>query len=215
MFDRIAPTYDRLNRVLSARSDLRWRRHALAQIPADAVDVLDLCAGTLDFTATLARRDGIRVVACDFSPGMLAAGRPKAPGARLLAADAHSLPLASNSFDAVTCGFGVRNLEDLDAGLLEILRVLRPGGVLVVLDLFRPVGLASRIFHRIYARVVLPLVGGWLSGDRKAYRYLAESMTRFEPRRDFERRLASLGFRVVRGRDLSLGIASWVCAVRG
>lgn len=217
MFERIAPTYDLLNRVMSAGIDRRWRARAIAQLAsAPPGPLLDLCAGTMDLTAMLDRlRPGERVVAVDFSPAMLEAGRRKAPRAETVVADAAALPFADGEFAAVVCGFGMRNLPDPRAGAREVLRVLRPGGVFVTLELFRPVRAATRAFHHAYARVVLPAVGGWLSGDRGAYEYLARSMAGFLTRGQYERTLGELGFEAVHGFDLTLGVASIVRAVKG
>jgi ubiquinone/menaquinone biosynthesis methyltransferase len=214
MFERIAPTYDTINRVMSAGIDARWRARAIAQMAgAPPGPVLDLCAGTMDLTAMVVRaRPGARVVAVDFSPAMLEAGRSKAPGAEILVADATSMPFDDSEFAAVLCGFGMRNLADVRAGMREVRRVLRTGGVFVTLELFRPERLVTRAFHRAYARLVLPTVGGWLSGDRGAYDYLARSMAGFLSREEYEDALRDAGFYKVRGFDLTLGVASIVRA---
>jgi ubiquinone/menaquinone biosynthesis methyltransferase len=214
MFDRIAPTYDLLNRVLSAGSDRRWRARAVAEAArAPLGPLLDLCAGTLDLTAMLARaRPMDRVVAVDFAPVMLEAGRHKAPRAEVIVADAAALPFEDRSFAAVVCGFGVRNLADPPAVAREVRRVLRPGGVFVTLELFRPTRAATRVFHGAYARLVLPAIGGWLSGDRGAYEYLARSMAGFLSRDEYERLLEAVGFARISGSDLTMGVASIVRA---
>jgi ubiquinone/menaquinone biosynthesis methyltransferase len=212
MFDRIAPTYDAINRLMSAGTDGRWRARAVAQIAAaPRGPVLDLCAGTMDLTALVASaRPGERVVALDFSPAMLEAGRDKVRGAEIVVGDATALPFEAGEFAAVVCGFGMRNLGDVTAGVREAFRVLRPGGVFVTLELFRPMRLATRAFHRTYARLVLPALGGLLSGDRGAYRYLARSMNGFLTREEYEASLRDAGFAAVRGVDLTLGVASIV-----
>jgi ubiquinone/menaquinone biosynthesis methyltransferase len=212
MFDRIAPTYDVLNRVLSAGIDERWRAQAVEELgSAPSGAVLDLCAGTLDLSARIERaRPDDRVVAADFSAAMLEAGRSKAPRTELIVADAMSLPFRDGEFAAVLCGFGMRNLADLARGAREVRRVLRPGGVFVTLELFRPTRLATRAFHRAYASVVLPALGGWVSGDPGAYRYLARSMAGFLTREQYEAELGKVGFTRVVGRDLTLGVASIV-----
>jgi ubiquinone/menaquinone biosynthesis methyltransferase len=214
MFDRIAPTYDLLNRVMSAGSDRGWRARAVAEaVRAPLGPLLDLCAGTLDLTAMLARaRPMDRVVAVDFAPAMLEAGRHKAPRAEVIVADAAALPFEDRSFAAVVCGFGVRNLADPQAVAREVRRVLRPGGVFVTLELFRPTRAATRVFHGAYARLVLPAVGGWLSGDRGAYEYLARSMAGFLSRDEYERLLEAVGFAWISGSDLTMGVASIVRA---
>jgi ubiquinone/menaquinone biosynthesis methyltransferase len=214
MFERIAPTYDALNRLLSMGIDRRWRTRAVAEV-ARAPDgpLLDLCAGTMDLTAMLAAaRPNDRVVAVDFAPAMLEAGRHKAPRAEVVVADATALPYDDATFVGVICGFGMRNLADPLAGAREVRRVLRPGGLFVTLEFFRPTRPATRALHRGYSRLVLPTVGGLLSGDRAAYDYLARSMGGFFTRDEYEHALAAAGFAEVRGVDLTLGVASIVCA---
>jgi ubiquinone/menaquinone biosynthesis methyltransferase len=216
MFERIAPTYDALNRILSAGIDRRWRARAVAEVRrAPAGPVLDLCAGTMDLTAMLGGAfPGERIVALDFSPRMLEAGRHKAPRAEVVVGDAMDLPFEEGAFAAVVCGFGVRNFADPARGVREALRVLRPGGLFVTLELFRASRPVTRAFHRVYAQVVLPAVGGVVSGDADAYRYLARSMAGFLTREEYQRMLEQVGFTKVRGIDLTLGVASIVCGAR-
>jgi ubiquinone/menaquinone biosynthesis methyltransferase len=212
MFERIASTYDLANYLMSAGLDRRWRERAIAQIEgAPPGPVLDLCAGTMEFSALLdVARPLDRLVALDFSPAMLEAGRKKALRAELVVGDAAALPFADAEFSVVVCGFGVRNLADPVAGAREVRRVLKPGGVFVTLELFRPARLATRAFHAAYARFVLPFIGGWVSGERKAYEYLSRSMAGFLTKAEYERALEGVGFSGVRGFDLTLGIASIV-----
>jgi ubiquinone/menaquinone biosynthesis methyltransferase len=217
MFDRISPTYDVLNRLLSMGIDQRWRKLALdalaRELPAGAL--LDVCAGTLDLSLALRLRfPDRRVVALDFARDMLLAGRGKAGDAWLAVADAMQLPIRSASVAGFVCGFGIRNLSDPAAGLSEAARVLKPGGVCVVLEFFRPERLWNRMFHAIYAEVVLPTVGRIVSGDAEAYRYLSRSMRGFLSRGEFEEAMRQAGFRDVQGSDLTFGIASIVRGVR-
>lgn len=214
MFARIAPTYDRLNALLSLGVDARWRKRAvgaLAGLPEGPA--LDLCAGTMDLARLLvAAFPERRVIASDFSAEMLERGRAKAPGVERVVADALDLPFDTGTFAAVVCAFGVRNLADAAAGAREALRVLRPGGRLVVLEFFRPTSALPRAFHAAYGDVVLPRVGGWVSGDGAAYAYLSRSMKTFLTRREYEAALTDAGFSAVRGEELTFGVASLVCA---
>jgi ubiquinone/menaquinone biosynthesis methyltransferase len=212
MFERVAPTYDLLNGLLSAGVDRRWRARAMREAEgAPPGPALDLCAGTMDLTALVAKaRPAERVVAVDFSPAMLHAGKHKAPRAEIVVADATALPFDDATFSLVTCGFGMRNLADTARGVQEVLRVLRPGGIFVTLEFFRPASLATRAFHLAYARGVLPVVGGLVSGQRGAYQYLARSMAGFLTRAEYEDLLRAAGFADAAGSDLTLGIASVV-----
>ncbi|HEY4013538.1 MAG TPA: ubiquinone/menaquinone biosynthesis methyltransferase [Polyangiaceae bacterium] len=214
MFERIAPTYDLVNRLMSGGVDKRWRARAVAEVArVPPGPVLDLCAGTMDLTELLAKaRPDDRLVAADFAPAMLEKGRHKAPRAEVVVADAAALPFDAGSFAVVVCGFGMRNLADPMAGAREVRRVLRAGGVFVTLEFFRPTRAVTRAFHRAYAALVLPTVGGLLSGDRGAYDYLARSMAGFLSREEYERALGAAGFTRVAGTELTLGVASIVRA---
>lgn len=213
MFDRISPTYDLLNRVMSAGIDRRWRARALEllaqQLPEGAL--LDSCAGTLDLARALEGRFAARhVVAADFSREMLVKGRGKVQRVPLAVGDAMRLPFADGAFAGMTCAFGIRNLADPEQGLREALRVLKPGGALVVLEFFRPSTLWMRLFHATFARFMLPTLGFLISRDREAYGYLARSMQGFYARDEFEQLGLRAGFSRVEGEDLSLGIASLI-----
>jgi demethylmenaquinone methyltransferase / 2-methoxy-6-polyprenyl-1,4-benzoquinol methylase len=215
MFDRIAPTYDLLNRLMTLRVDQLWRRRLLREMgPGDGERMLDLCAGTMD-VAALARRRAprARIVGADFSLPMLSRGVAKT-GLPASAADALNLPFASAAFDAVTVVFGMRNLESFEAGLEELARVLRPGGRLGVLEFFRARSAGPRLVHCLYDRLALPLLGRLFSADASAYRYLVESMERFASRPEFEEAVRGAGFERVRGQTLFPGVCGLVLAVR-
>jgi ubiquinone/menaquinone biosynthesis methyltransferase len=216
MFDRIAPTYDRLNRMLSAGVDRAWREHALQRLHlTGAQDVLDLCAGTLDVSAAvIAASPSARVTAADFSREMLERGRHKAPTATIEVADAMALPFESASFDRVICSFGIRNVADTEQALSEAFRVLRPGGIMVTLEFFRPTRMDAKLFHKAYASVVLPTVGKLVSKDPQAYRYLKDSMAGFLTRGEYQSMLERVGFRSVLGTDELFAIASIVSAIK-
>ncbi len=215
MFDRIAPSYDLLNRVMTLRVDQRWRRRlveALALRPGERL--LDLCAGTMDVAAAArARVPGLAVVGADFSLPMLARGARKT-GLPAAQADALSLPFPAARFDAAAVAFGVRNLESLERGLAELGRVLRPGGRLGVLEFFRARSRGSRLFHEAYDRLALPVLGRILSPDPGAYRYLVESMERFASLPEFLEACRRAGFQEVRGETLFPGVCGLAVAVR-
>jgi demethylmenaquinone methyltransferase/2-methoxy-6-polyprenyl-1,4-benzoquinol methylase len=187
IFNSIAPSYDLLNHLLSMGLDRHWWSRAARSVGDVLVRpnarVLDLCCGTGDMTAALLRRrpDGAQpVTGLDFSAQMLDRARVKYAGSNALwvEGDAMQLPYADNSFDLVTAAFGFRNLTNYTAGLAEIHRVLAPGGRIAILECNQPDGL-SGLVYTMYFRYVLPIVGGMISGDFKAYKYLPESVARF------------------------------------
>lgn len=215
MFARIAPRYDLSNRVMSFGIDRLWRRIAIRELgPAVDGDVLDLCAGTMDFSRELAGR-ARSIVALDFCQAMLDAGAAKIPpgtALRTVCADARELPLDTASLDAAVAGFGIRNVPQPERAVAEALRVLRPGGVLVVVDFFQPDSWLARVLDLTYNRMVLPLVGGLLTGEFSAYRYLARSMRTWCSRPGFEAICREAGFTTVTGRELFPPVASIVIA---
>jgi demethylmenaquinone methyltransferase / 2-methoxy-6-polyprenyl-1,4-benzoquinol methylase len=216
MFDRIAPSYDLLNRVMTFRVDQRWRRRLVRAVALRSGErLLDLCAGTMDVSAEALRQEpGARVVGADFSLPMLARGARKT-GLPAAPADALALPFPDASFDAATVAFGMRNLESLERGLAELARVLRPGGRLGVLEFFRSESQGSRFVHGAYNRLALPVLGRVLSPDPEAYRYLVASMERFASRSEFEEACRRACFRDVKGETLFPGVCGLVMAVRG
>ena len=211
MFDRIAPVYDAMNRVMTAGLDRRWRRLTVESVvrPRDAV--LDACCGTGDL-AVAARTAGGDVTGLDFSERMLERARRKAPDVRWVAGDVLALPFGDASFDAATVGFGVRNVEDLEAGLRELARVLRPGGRLGCLEITRPRGLL-RPFFRLWFDGLVPLAGRLLPGGA-AYTYLPASVRRFPGPEDLGAAMERSGFADVRWRLLGGGIVALHTAVR-
>ena len=215
MFDRIAPSYDLLNRVMTLRVDQRWRRRLVRALALGAGEsLLDLCAGTMDVAAEARRQaPAVSVVAADFSLEMLSRGARKTclPAVQ---ADALALPFPDGRFDAATVAFGVRNLESLERGLSELARVLRPGGRLGVLEFFRAASSGSRFVHGAYNRLALPVLGRVLSPDPAAYRYLVASMERFASRAEFEGACRRAGFSSVRGETLFPGVCGLVVAER-
>jgi demethylmenaquinone methyltransferase/2-methoxy-6-polyprenyl-1,4-benzoquinol methylase len=202
MFTAIAPTYDRLNRIISLSFDRRWRERAVRRLDwerAPAGTYLDLCAGTLDFAAVLAGQPAFRgrVVGADFVPRMLRLGREKAPRMVPVTADALELPFGDAAFDGVTVGWGMRNLVDLDAGLREIARVLRPGARLAILEMSQPEWQPYRTMYDLYFDHVLPAIGEAVSKHRNAYRWLPESTRVFPTPRALAARMEQAGFQGV------------------
>lgn len=212
MFTAIAPRYDLLNHLLSLNIDRRWRRRAIARLgwPEDPHGTyLDLCAGTMDLAAELATRTGFRgrVVGADFVVPMLHRGLAKAERLQAVGADALALPFPDAAFAGCMVGFGVRNLADVDAGLREIARVVRPGGRAVVLEFATPTVWPIRPLYLFYFNRVLPWVGRMVSKHTTAYSYLPASVTQFPEPADIALRLAAGGFRDVRQERLTFGIA--------
>ena len=176
MFDRIAPVYDAMNRVMTAGLDRSWRRLAVQAVVQPGDRVLDACCGTGDL-AVAAEREGGVVTGLDFSPGMLERARRKSDTVTWVEGDLLALPFDDDSFDSATVGFGVRNVADLEAALAELRRVLRPGGRLAILEITQPRGLLKPFFSLWFDRIV-PLLGKVLPGG-KAYTYLPASVRRF------------------------------------
>jgi demethylmenaquinone methyltransferase/2-methoxy-6-polyprenyl-1,4-benzoquinol methylase len=197
MFDRIAPVYDAMNRVMTAGLDRRWRRLTVAEAVRPGDRVLDACCGTGDL-AIAARARGAEVVGLDFSERMLERARSKDAAIEWVRGDMLALPFPEASFDAVTVGFGVRNVEDLAAGLRELRRVLRPGGRLGILEITTPRG-ALAPFYRVWFDRVVPLLGKLLPGGA-AYTYLPASVRRFPGPDELAELLRQSGFRDVRYR---------------
>ncbi|HMH55703.1 MAG TPA: ubiquinone/menaquinone biosynthesis methyltransferase [Gemmatimonadales bacterium] len=199
IFTAIAPTYDRLNRIISFRFDQGWRRYAVARLGWERKPegiYLDLCAGTLDFGATLASRPGFRgrIIGADFVRRMLELGRHKSPRLAPVNADALDLPFPDHSFDGAMVGWGVRNLVDLDAGLAETARVLKPGSRLVILEMALPPQRLLRAAYQFYFRRVMPLIGRAISKHTTAYSWLPESTRVFPSPPELARRLEGQGF---------------------
>ena len=215
MFDDIAPSYDRLNHLMSLDVDKLWRRHALKEIvDGTPQQILDVACGTGDSTIVTARAaaEGSLVTGVDISEGMMALVMDKARKAgvaeriRLAVADGEALPYAEGSFHRVTCAFGIRNFEHKELGLSEFCRVLRPGGKAVILELSVPQNRLLRWGYDLYFLHLLPWIGGKVSGDKAAYRYLPASVHAFPAPDVFMDMMRQAGFVNVRHQAFSLGI---------
>jgi demethylmenaquinone methyltransferase/2-methoxy-6-polyprenyl-1,4-benzoquinol methylase len=221
MFDRIAPRYDLLNRLLSAGTDSRWRRACVDRLELAApARILDVCTGTADLLIEALRRDPRHSgVGIDLSQQMLVRSQAKLlrrglqGRSGLASGDAERLPLAPSSFDAVVVGFGIRNVGDMPVALRELRRVLRRGGRLVVLEFSLPRGLLGSVY-RLYFDRILPRVGAAISGDPAAYAYLPASVARFPDPAGLAAELVAAGFENVRFYRLTGGIAYLHCGDR-
>ena len=215
MFSAIADRYDLLNRLFSFGTDVRWRRELVSEIPVgEGHPILDLAAGTADVALALEkqRESDQLIVGADFTLPMLKIGATKvarsgAKRIQLAGGDAYALPFIDNSFDAVTIAFGLRNLSYRVDGLKEMLRVLRPGGRLVILE-FSPIDrpIIGPLFN-FYFHKIMPVIGGIISGDLGAYKYLPRSVDAFPNPLDLGREMLEAGFEEIKYRPLTFGIA--------
>lgn len=211
MFDAIAPTYERVNRWLSLGRDASWRRRAVAMAAVQSTDrVLDVACGTGDFARAFIKANPAQVVGSDFSAQMLAlaAARPVSR-AQWCRADGTALPFADDSFDVVSCAFGIRNFQNLERGLGEFHRVLRRGGRAVILEFSIPSFQLAAGMYRLYFRNILPRLATWISGDRTgAYDYLPQSVETFLDEPALRRALAEAGFASCVTRRMTAGIVT-------
>ncbi len=209
LFNRIASRYDLMNRMMSLGQDMAWRASLVRAVADRPGPLLDLCTGTGDVALELKRADRSRVViGADASLGMMRAGRHKDPRRTLggwVQADAVALPVRAGSLGAVTVAFGVRNVARLDDLLAELLRALRPGGRLAVLEIFSPRSDLLGAGYDLYLRRVIPAMGTLVGGDGPAYRHLAASVKAFGRPEALEGRMARAGFTRVRSRSMNLG----------
>lgn len=215
MFDTISARYDFLNHLLSLGIDRSWRRKAIRMLrDGQPKYILDVATGTGDFAIQALSLNPDKVVGIDISEGMLSKGRAKLAERKLgerielLKGDSENIPFEGNKFDAVTVAFGVRNFENLERGLQEIHRVLRPGGQLVVLEFSKPRIFPFRQIFNFYFRFILPRIGSLVSKDRSAYRYLPESVRDFPDGERFTAILRKVGFNQTACKELTFGISS-------
>jgi demethylmenaquinone methyltransferase/2-methoxy-6-polyprenyl-1,4-benzoquinol methylase len=205
MFDRIAPVYDAMNRLMTAGLDRRWRRETAAAVVRPGDRVLDVCCGTGDLALAAAEVGG-KVTGLDFSEAMLERARAKEPAIGWVSGDALALPFADDSFEAVTIGFGLRNLADAEHGLAEMRRVLSPGGRVAILEITRPRGVLAP-FYRFWFDGVIPLAGKVLPGG-SAYSYLPASVRRFPDPNGLAKLMDDAGFEEIRWRLFAGGIVA-------
>jgi len=221
MFNDISPKYDFLNRFLSAGIDVKWRKKAIRQLKEiNPSNMLDVACGTGDM-CILAYNilHPEKITGIDISDGMLEIGRKKIEKSginaiELLKGDSEAINFETNSFDAVTVAFGVRNFQDLQQGLSEILRVLKPEGMLVVLEFSKPKSLLVKLFYNLYMKIVTPNMGKIFSKNRHAYEYLDASIKKFPEGNSFLEILSNTGFKKTYQKSLSLGICSIYCGTK-
>jgi len=215
MFDTIAGEYDNLNRVISFGIDIKWRNRVV-QIVRDQKpsNILDIATGTGDLAINLMKSGADKIVGLDISKGMLDIGRKKIKSKKLsefiqmVIGDSENLPFDDNSFDAITVAFGVRNFENLEKGLSEILRVLKPKGILVILETSVPKKIPFKQVYFVYTKLLLPLIGILFSKDKKAYRYLSNSAAKFPCGDAFNNILSKIGFININNTPQTFGVAT-------
>jgi demethylmenaquinone methyltransferase/2-methoxy-6-polyprenyl-1,4-benzoquinol methylase len=215
MFDSISFEYDKLNRLISAGNDVKWRKHIYKIANhLNPVDVLDIATGTADIAMELSKIKGSKITGLDISEKMLNVGRKKIVDRSLqdkitlVSGDAENLNFSKNTFDLISIGFGVRNFQNLKKGLSESFRVLRDGGTLIVLETSVPQNTFIKFFYLLFSRTFIPLIGSLFSKDKKAYKYLQKSAEEFPSGENFSQILKSCGFKDVEIMPLMLGASS-------
>lgn len=215
MFDNISGNYDGLNRVISFGTDVKWRKKVVAQVSETHPEkVLDIATGTGDLAISMAKTDAKEIIGLDLSEGMLAVGRKKIAAKNLsdkikmVQGDSEALPFSNDTFDAITVAFGVRNFENLEKGLKEILRVLKPGGIFIILETSVPTRFPYKQGYKLYSNLLLPLIGRIFSKDRDAYSYLSKSAAAFPYGETFNNILKKIGFINVEAQPQTFGVAT-------
>lgn len=221
MFDNISARYDFLNHLLSLGIDKGWRRKVVRIVSAtQPTKVLDIATGTADLAIALSKIDGAHITGVDISAGMLKVGGEKidkkglSERIALQLGDSEQLPFEDNSFDAITVAFGVRNFENLEAGLSEMLRVVKPGGKVVVLEFSQPTGFPFKQIYRFYFKFILPTIGRLVSKDQSAYTYLPESVDAFPYGQRFLDILGKLGYSKAVAKPVTFGVATIYTATK-
>lgn len=215
MFDTISKEYDGLNRVISFGIDVSWRKKVVEIVKnTNPTSILDIATGTGDLAINLAKTNATKIVGLDISDGMLNVGREKIAKLQLdgiiemLNGDSENMPFENNSFDAITVAFGVRNFENLEKGLSEILRVLKPGGTFVVLETSNPTKTPFKQGYKFYSNYILPTIGKLFSKDKVAYQYLSDSAASFPYGEAFNNILQKIGFIAIEDKPQTFGVAS-------
>ncbi|WP_417365819.1 bifunctional demethylmenaquinone methyltransferase/2-methoxy-6-polyprenyl-1,4-benzoquinol methylase UbiE [Flavobacterium beibuense] len=215
MFDTISGKYDGLNRVISFGIDVKWRKKVLKLVSDTKPEtVLDIATGTGDLAILMTQTGAKKITGLDISAGMLEVGRKKIAERKLdskidmVLGDSESIPFEDNSFDAITVAFGVRNFENLEKGLSEILRVLKPGGIFVILETSVPTKTPFKQGYKFYTKYILPLIGKLFSKDKSAYAYLSESASVFPHGEMLNNILRKIGFIEVKNRPQTMGVAT-------
>ncbi|WP_299162740.1 bifunctional demethylmenaquinone methyltransferase/2-methoxy-6-polyprenyl-1,4-benzoquinol methylase UbiE [uncultured Tenacibaculum sp.] len=221
MFDNISEDYDGLNRVISLGIDVSWRKKVVKLVGENnPQQILDIATGTGDLALMMAELNPKRIVGLDISAGMLEVGKQKIAKADLtnkiemIVGDSESIPFEDNTFDAITVSFGVRNFENLDKGLTEILRVLKPGGKFVVLETSNPTKFPFKQGYKFYTNFILPIIGKIFSKDKVAYSYLSESANSFPFGKAFNNILQKNGFKNAKNLPVTFGVASIYTALK-
>ena len=221
MFDGISTEYDALNRKISLGIDVKWRRRVVdLLIPKKPESILDIATGTGDLALALTATRASRIVGLDISAGMLSVGKDKVKmenfenTIEMVIGDSEVLTYDDNSFDAVTVAFGVRNFENLELGLSELFRVLKPGGTLVVLETAVPTRFPFKQGYKFHTQVIIPLMGKLFTRDQAAYKYLSDSAAVFPHGKQFNNILEKMGFIEVEDSPQTLGVASIYCATK-
>ncbi len=219
MFDKVSTNYDFLNRVLTFGIDMRWRKKVVKFVGQNnPKQILDIATGTGDFAIMLTKLNPEKVIGLDISQGMLDMGIEKIKNKKLegsidmIQGDSENMPFEDNTFDAITVGFGVRNFENLDKGLQEIKRVLKPAGVLAILETSQPEKFPMKQLFKLYSKYIIPTVGKLFSKDKNAYSYLPESAAAFPYGENFNNILQKNGFNNATNRSLTFGIAAMYTA---
>ncbi len=221
MFDNISEDYDGLNRVISLGIDVSWRKKVVKLVGENnPQQILDIATGTGDLAIMMAQLDPEKIIGLDISAGMLEVGKQKIAKANLsdkiemIVGDSENMPFDDNTFDAITVSFGVRNFENLDKGLTEILRILKPGGKFVVLETSNPTKFPFKEGYKFYTNFILPVIGKIFSKDKVAYSYLSESANSFPFGEVFNNILQKNGFKDAKNLPVTFGVASIYTALK-